>query len=46
MDFGLRQPIIIEVVDAGIGEIRVQGAQVGQIEMEFIPVVDAGQKSD
>jgi hypothetical protein len=42
---GFSQAIVIQVIDAGGCELGVQGAQVSQVEVKFMAVVDAGEKS-
>src|ERR1022692_1567086 len=39
------EPIVIQIIQAGVGELGIQTAQCGQIEGVFLTVVGAGEKA-
>jgi|SRR5450759_4566680 len=38
------EPIVIEIIETGVGELRIETAQFRQIERIVLSVVEAGQK--
>src|SRR5688572_27818417 len=45
MDLRLGEPVVIQIVEAGVRKLRVERAQLGEVEGIVVAVVDGGEES-